>query len=181
MRRGPLRGCSLPHFRCCPGRSAVACCRAEPSRRPRAPLHPTLRCVRPAPQVFGGEGSLVARSYGRTYITDLGTLLLRYADSILAVASEACRAMRDFSCANTGVVSLGASQTTGTYFMPRLIAAFRHRYPGITVRLVVRGCHPDTPAGAPGRRPCRVDRGRALPAHRHVWGWGWGRSSRQTA
>ena len=42
------------------------------------------------------------------------------------------------SCANTGVVSLGASQTTGTYLLPRLIAIFRQRNPQVVVQLQAR-------------------------------------------
>ena len=41
------------------------------------------------------------------------------------------------SCANTGVVTLGASQTTGTYLLPRLIAVFRQRNPQVVVQLRV--------------------------------------------
>ncbi len=41
------------------------------------------------------------------------------------------------SCANTGVVTLGASPTTGTYLLPRLIAVFRQRNPQVVVQLRV--------------------------------------------
>ena len=46
-------------------------------------------------------------------------------------------ALSAYSCANTGVVSLGASQTTGTYLLPRLIAVFRQRNPQVVVKLQV--------------------------------------------
>jgi DNA-binding transcriptional LysR family regulator len=46
------------------------------------------------------------------------------------------------SRANTGVVSLGASQTTGTYLLPRLIAVFRQRNPQVVIRLRVRRSPP---------------------------------------
>lgn len=39
--------------------------------------------------------------------------------------------MQDFRLASTGVVSLGASQTVGTYLMPRLIAAFKKNNPEV--------------------------------------------------
>ncbi|KAK9823685.1 hypothetical protein WJX72_004627 [[Myrmecia] bisecta] len=88
-------------------------------------------------QVFGGP--LVARNarVGPTPLTELGNALQPYCDSMLAVAAEAVRALVDFQTANTGVVTLGASQTVGTYIMPRLIAAFRQRNPQVTVQLQV--------------------------------------------
>lgn len=54
-----------------------------------------------------------------------------YCQQLLEVASEACKAMQDFRVASTGVVSLGASQTVGTYLMPRLIAAFKKNNPEV--------------------------------------------------
>lgn len=41
------------------------------------------------------------------------------------------------SCANTGVVCLGASQTTGTYLMPRLISVYRQSNQEVALQLQV--------------------------------------------
>jgi DNA-binding transcriptional LysR family regulator len=46
------------------------------------------------------------------------------------------------SCANTGVVCLGASQTTGTYLMPRLISLYRQHNQEVALQLQV---HPTLP------------------------------------
>ena len=36
-----------------------------------------------------------------------------------------------------GAVNLGASQTTGTYLIPKLVGSFQHKYPGVRVQLTV--------------------------------------------
>lgn len=68
---------------------------------------------------------------GPAVLTEAGTAVLQYCQQLLEVACEACKAMQDFRLASTGVVSLGASQTVGTYLMPRLIAAFKKNNPEV--------------------------------------------------
>ena len=50
-------------------------------------------------QTFGGEGMLVQRGHGRIYRTEAGDLFLRYCESMLSVATEACKALQDYRCA----------------------------------------------------------------------------------
>lgn len=78
---------------------------------------------------------------GPTYLTEAGQALLPLCSSILAVAGEAVRALSDLRAAHSGRVALAASQTVGTYVVPRLLAAFRARNPG--VRLSTRHWHQD--------------------------------------
>ncbi len=47
-------------------------------------------------QTFGGEGKLVQRGHGRIYRTEAGDLFLRYCESMLSVATEACKALQDY-------------------------------------------------------------------------------------
>lgn len=70
---------------------------------------------------------------GPAVLTEAGQAVLPYCHQLLEVACEACKAMQDFRVASTGVVSLGASQTVGTYLMPRLIAAFKKNNPEVCV------------------------------------------------
>mmetsp|Transcript_9577 Transcript_9577/g.16524 ORF Transcript_9577/g.16524 Transcript_9577/m.16524 type:complete len:312 (+) Transcript_9577:1737-2672(+) len=72
-----------------------------------------------------------------TNMTEAGHLLLRYADSILALCEETCHALDDLQYLQGGTLVIGASQTTGTYLMPRLIGLFRERYPQVAVKLHV--------------------------------------------
>lgn len=71
-----------------------------------------------------------ARS-GPAHLTEAGQAVQPYCEKLLEVAGEATKAMQDFRAASTGVVSLGASQTVGTYVMPRLIAAFKKSNPQV--------------------------------------------------
>lgn len=68
---------------------------------------------------------------GATWLTEAGQALLPLCNNILAVAAETIRAVSDLRAAHTGRVMLAASQTVGTYVMPRLLAAFRIRNPGV--------------------------------------------------
>lgn len=71
-------------------------------------------------------------SAGHTWLTEAGQALLPLCNNILAVAGETIRAVADLRAAHTGRVMLAASQTVGTYVMPRLLAAFRLRNPGVS-------------------------------------------------
>ena len=76
------------------------------------------------------------RSSKRAILTDAGSLLLRYGGRILALCEETCRALEDLQNLQGGTLVI-ASQTTGTYLMPRLIGLFRQRYPQVTVQLQI--------------------------------------------
>ena len=54
------------------------------------------------------------------------------------LCDESCRAIEDLRSLNGGTLVIGASQTTGTYLMPRLDRAISGRkYPQIAVQLQV--------------------------------------------
>ena len=50
---------------------------------------------------------------------------------------EACKAIEDLNSLKGGTLIIGASQTTGTYLMPRMIGLFRQAYPDVSVQLKV--------------------------------------------
>ena len=50
---------------------------------------------------------------------------------------EACKAIEDLNSLKGGTLIIGASQTTGTYLMPRMIGLFRQKYPDVSVQLQV--------------------------------------------
>lgn len=70
-------------------------------------------------------------------LTEAGQLLLKYADRILNLCEETCRGLEEVQTLQSGILIIGASQTTGTYLMPRLIGIFRHKYPQINIELQV--------------------------------------------
>nr|YP_003002244.1 LysR-like transcriptional regulator [Aureoumbra lagunensis]ACS36956.1 LysR-like transcriptional regulator [Aureoumbra lagunensis] len=80
---------------------------------------------------------LFDRSKKQVQLTESGNLLLRYGNRILSLCEESSRALDDLSHLQSGKLILGASQTTGTYLMPKIIALFRQQHPNIQVQLNV--------------------------------------------
>ena len=83
------------------------------------------------------EVSLFDRGGRKAQLTEAGHLLLSYCDRILSQCHEACRALDDLHNLKGGSLIVGASQTTGTYLMPRMIGLFRQKYPDVSVQLQV--------------------------------------------
>jgi DNA-binding transcriptional LysR family regulator len=81
--------------------------------------------------------SLFDRGGRKAQLTEAGHLLLSYCDRILSQCQEACRALDDLHNLRGGSLIVGASQTTGTYLMPRMIGLFRQKYPDVAVQLQV--------------------------------------------
>lgn len=77
------------------------------------------------------------RDKRKAYLTETGELLKKYCDRILNLCEETCRELDELQTFQSGDLVIGASQTTGTYLMPRLIGIFRHKYPQISVELQV--------------------------------------------
>ena len=80
---------------------------------------------------------LFYREKRKVRLTETGQLLVEYADRILNLCEETCRALDELLTMQSGTLIIGASQTIGTYLMPRLIGIFRHKYPQITIKLQV--------------------------------------------
>ena len=80
---------------------------------------------------------LFYRDKRKARLTETGQLLIKYCDRILSLCEETCRALDELHTLQSGRLIIGASQTTGTYLMPRLIGVFRHKYPKIDVELQV--------------------------------------------
>lgn len=77
------------------------------------------------------------RDKRKAYLTESGKLLKKYADKIIDLCEETCQALADLQTFQANAIIIGASQTTGTYLMPRLIGLFCHKYPNINVELQV--------------------------------------------
>ena len=70
-------------------------------------------------------------------LTENGQIFLQYAERILALCEESCRALIDLENGERGNLSVGASQTIGTYLMPRLLALFTQNYSQIDLKVQV--------------------------------------------
>ena len=80
---------------------------------------------------------LFDRGGRRAQLTEAGHLLLDYGEKVLSLCQETCRAIEDLQNLQGGTLIVGASQTTGTYLLPRMIGMFRHKYPDVSVQLQV--------------------------------------------
>ncbi len=83
------------------------------------------------------EVTIFDRGGRKAQLTEAGELLLNYCERILTNCQEACRALDDLNKLKGGSLIVGASQTTGTYLMPRMIGIFRQKYPDVSVQLQV--------------------------------------------
>jgi DNA-binding transcriptional LysR family regulator len=92
-------------------------------------------------QIQNLEKQLNVRLFDRTKkqieLTEAGNLLVRYSNRILALCEESSRVLDDLSELQSGKLVIGASQTTGTYLMPKIIGLFQQKYPNINVQLNV--------------------------------------------
>ena len=80
---------------------------------------------------------LFDRGGRRAQLTEAGHLLLTYGEKIISLCQETCRAIEDLQNLQGGTLIVGASQTTGTYLLPRMIGMFRKQYPDVAVQLHV--------------------------------------------
>ncbi len=80
---------------------------------------------------------LFDRGGRKAQLTEAGYLLLSYGEKIITLCQETCRAIEDLQNLQGGTLIVGASQTTGTYLLPRMIGLFRQKYPDVSVQLQV--------------------------------------------
>ena len=80
---------------------------------------------------------LINRESNKISLTENGKIFLQYSERILALCEESCRALIDLKNGDRGNLKVGASQTTGTYLMPRVLALFAKNYPQIDLNVQV--------------------------------------------
>lgn len=80
---------------------------------------------------------LLNRESNTISLTEGGKVFLQYAERILALCEESCRALNDVKNGDRGNLIVGASQTIGTYLMPRVLALFAQNYPQININVQV--------------------------------------------
>jgi DNA-binding transcriptional LysR family regulator len=64
---------------------------------------------------------LINRENNKISLTENGKVFLQY-ERILALCEESCRVLIDLKNGERGNLTVGASQTIGTYLMPRVLA-----------------------------------------------------------
>ena len=80
---------------------------------------------------------LITRDNNKIALTENGKIFLQYSERILALCEESCRALIDLKNGDRGNLIVGASQTIGTYLMPRVLALFAQNYPQIDLKVQV--------------------------------------------
>lgn len=80
---------------------------------------------------------LINRENNKISLTENGKVFLQYSERILALCEESCRALIDLKNGDRGNLTVGASQTIGTYLMPRVLALFAQSYPQINLKVQV--------------------------------------------
>lgn len=80
---------------------------------------------------------LLNRTSNKLSLTQNGQIFLQYADRILALCEESCRALIDLKNGDRGNLTVGASQTIGTYLMPQVLAMFGQNYPQVKLNVQV--------------------------------------------
>src|SRR6266498_2315288 len=64
-------------------------------------------------------------------MTEAGRVFEQYASAALSAVEGARQALADLDGLAHGSLLIGASTTPGLYVMPRIVAAFRTKYPGV--------------------------------------------------
>ncbi len=70
-------------------------------------------------------------------LTDAGATLLVEARAVLARVAAAERVLAELADLSRGTLSVQASQTIASYWLPRHLVVFRNVHPGVTLRLAV--------------------------------------------
>ena len=78
---------------------------------------------------------LTGRDFAMT--TQAGKVLEGYVHRVIALLEEAREAIGELKGLQRGHLHIGASTTPGVYLLPRIIGAFKARYPGIEVFLEI--------------------------------------------
>lgn len=80
---------------------------------------------------------LFNRTGRRIELTEAGEVFLAEARAVLARVEAAELALSDFSGLTRGTLSVHASQTIASYWLPRHLAAFKRAHPRIQIRLAI--------------------------------------------
>lgn len=84
------------------------------------------------------HGTKLFNRIGRNIeLTEAGRAFLQEARAVLATAEAAELTLLEFSDLKRGVLSVQASQTISSYWLPRHLVAFRRAYPLIDIRLSI--------------------------------------------
>jgi DNA-binding transcriptional LysR family regulator len=70
-------------------------------------------------------------------LTEVGSLFLHYAERILSLCEETSRVVKNFKKGERGNLTIGSSQTVGTYLIPQILVLYNHKYPQINFNIKI--------------------------------------------
>lgn len=70
-----------------------------------------------------------------THLTEAGEILLEHVEQVFNVLERGQARIKCLHALREGSLSIGASDTTACYLLPRVLASFRKKYPGVEVRI----------------------------------------------
>ncbi len=134
-------------------RAFVAVAEREHVTRAAAAIHRTQSAVSAA--IAGLEQqsgvSLFHRVGRRIQLTEEGRQFLNEARAVIAQADAASRALSDLAGMKRGSLTLMASQTIASYWLPPRLVAFRERHPQVAVKALIGNTAEVAQAVADGR------------------------------
>lgn len=80
---------------------------------------------------------LFERGHGRISLTPAGSVVLEYAERILALSAELDIRLKEMTGEVAGLLMVGASTTIAEFLLPRVLGEFKSKYPKVLPRLVV--------------------------------------------
>jgi DNA-binding transcriptional LysR family regulator len=93
-------------------------------------------------------------------LTEAGRLFLPQARAVLEKADEAARLLKDLSGAPSGTLSIHASQTVASYWLPSRLMVYRERHPPVVLAISVGNTRQAAEAVLAGRADLAVVEGR---------------------
>ncbi len=81
------------------------------------------------------KAALFEQSGRRIQLTQAGEILYGYARQILALLDDAAGSIQELKGLERGSLRVGASSTAGTYVLPQILGAFKHRHPRLDLAL----------------------------------------------
>ncbi|MEH6651308.1 MAG: LysR substrate-binding domain-containing protein [Motiliproteus sp.] len=82
---------------------------------------------------------LINRAERQMTLTTDGQVLFKHAGLILEAVHEAEREIQELKGIESGVVNFGATSMISSYYLPKVLAAFKQRYPGVRINLIEAG------------------------------------------
>ena len=80
---------------------------------------------------------LFDRGHGRISLTAAGNVALEFAERILSLSTELDNRLQEISGQLGGPLHIGASTTVAEYMLPRVLGAFKARFPAVVPQLFV--------------------------------------------